>query len=233
MSLRIITVISLLALSAAGCASSRPRELASRGPHARFPAAGKKALKVEAVASAHERRVKPLPLKGQPPYKGLRSGAEVAAYDVGNTVDAQGNLVGAHRVYRVVKSSGWRLRFPWSKRPATEGPRDVYLPPNYRPIPMDQRVKDELAELEKAKRELQEATAAVREKLSEADPLKDKIAQQEEEKQRLRAQLNQALGIKAGSAGTPAAGPSPAPGSPAGAGAAAADANDPLRTWGQ
>jgi hypothetical protein len=228
----IVTVISLLALSAVGCASSRQRELAFWEPHTLFPAVhGKKSRKTEAVASARERRAKPLPLKGQPPYKGLRSGAEVAAYDVGNTVDAEGNLVGTHRVYRVVKSSGWRLRFPWSRRPATEGPKDVYVPPNYRPIPMDQRVKDELAELEKAKRELQEATAAVREKLSEADPLKDKIAQEEDEKQQLRSQLNQALGIKAG---TPAAaGPSPALGSPAGAGAAAADANDPLRTWGQ
>jgi hypothetical protein len=230
MSLRIITAISLLALCAVGCASSRQRELAFWEPHTLFPAAGKKARKAEAVASAHDRRAKPLPLKGQPPYHGLHSGAEVAAYDVGNTVDAESNLVGAHRVYRVVKSSGWHLRFPWSRRPATAGPKDVYLPPNYRPIPMDQRVKDELAELEKAKRELQEATAAVREKLSEADPLKDKIAQQEEEKQRLRVQLNQALGIKAG---TPVASPSPAPGTPAGAGAAAADANDPLRTWGQ
>lgn len=224
-----VTVISLLALSEAGCASSRQRELAFWEPHTLFPAVhGKKSRKTEAVASVRERRPKALPLKGQPPYKGLRSGAEVAAYDVGNTVDAEGNLVGAHRVYRVVKSSGWRLRFPWSKRPATEGPRDVYLPPNYRPVPMDQRIKDELAELEKAKRELQEATAAVREKLSEADPLKDKIAQEEDEKQQLRAQLNQALGIKADAAGAAAA-----PGSPGAAGAAAADANDPLRTWGQ
>jgi hypothetical protein len=226
----LITVFSSLAFCLSACASSRQRELAFWEPHTLFPAAGKKTRKAEAVASARARRPKPVPLKGQPPYHGLRSGAEVAAYDVGNTVDAEGNLVGAHRVYRVVKSSGWHLRFPWSRRPATAGPKGVYLPPNYRPIPMDQRVKDELAELEKAKRELQEATAEVRQRLAEADPLKDKVAQQEEEKQRLRAQLNQALGIKAG---TPAPGPSPAPGTPAGAGAAAADANDPLKTWGQ
>jgi hypothetical protein len=192
------------------------------------PSVKRKAATVTVVT--RKRRERPLPSVPQPPYqKGVRGGAVVAAYDVGATVDAQGNLVGPHRDYHVVQSAHWHLRFPWGKDGGTAGPPGTYSPSNYRPVPLDQRMKDELADLEKAKRELQDANAEVRQRLNEIDPLKEKIAEEEEQKRALQArldQLNQQMGVRASSLAAPLSGP-------AAAGAAAADANDPLKTWGQ
>src|SRR5437762_3101531 len=47
------------------------------------------------------------------PYaRGLRTGADVATYDVGRTIDKSGNLVEAHQVHRIVQDAHWNLNLP-------------------------------------------------------------------------------------------------------------------------
>jgi hypothetical protein len=151
---------------------------------------------------------------------------------MGRTVNKDGDLVEAHREHRVVQSAHWNLNFPWfHKNQPTQGPKSVYLPPNYRPVPDDQRVKDMLAEMQKAKEDLQAATAQVKQRLAADNPLLTQLAQEQQEKEELRQKLNAALGLNQ----EPQGGPSPATGplSPAAkAGEAAANSSDsPLMTW--
>ena len=215
------TIFSSLLLALSACSSVYLGKLPEGGERRALKRKGAAAL------ALRQRQPKAIPSVPQPPYRAARTRPEVAAYDVGAHADAQGNLVGPHRVYRVVESPHWRLRFPWSRGEETFGPKGAYLPPNYRPVPLDQRMKDELADLEKAKRELQDAAAEVHQKLQEADPLKERLAQLEEENRQLKAQqVNKALGVK-----TPNGPSAPSSSGPAAAGEAAADANDPLKNW--
>jgi hypothetical protein len=152
---------------------------------------------------------------------------------MGRTVNKDGDLVEAHREHRVVQSAHWNLNFPWfHKNQPTQGPKSVYLPPNYKPIPNDQRINDMLAEMQKAKEDLQAATAQVKQRLAADNPLLAQIAQQQQqEKEDLRQKLNAALGLNQES--QPSSPSVPGPQSPAAkAGEAAANSSDsPLATW--
>jgi len=80
---------------------------------------------------------------------GVVSRAEIHVYDVGRYIDSNGNTHEAHQIYRVAQSPRPLLTLPKGTHPT--GPRTVYSPPNYTPMPNDQRINDGITETRKAK----------------------------------------------------------------------------------
>jgi hypothetical protein len=119
---------------------------------------------------------------------GAYSSAEVKVYDVGRLVDSNGNVQEAHRMYRVEQSQRPNLMLPKSIHPT--GPRTVFTPPNYTPMPKDQRIADAVAEAKKAKEKLEAATKEVQSRLQQDNVLRGELQDQIDENQRLRDQLN-------------------------------------------
>src|SRR4029077_4701903 len=112
----------------------------------------------------------------------------IKVYDVGRLVDSSGNVQEAHRMYRVEKTKSPNLMLPKSTHPT--GPRTALTPPNYTPMPNDQRIADAVAEANKAKEKLEAATKEVQSRLQQDNVLRGELQDQIDENQRLRDQLN-------------------------------------------
>jgi hypothetical protein len=125
---------------------------------------------------------------------GVVSRSEIHVYDVGRYVDASGNLHEAHQVYRVAQSSHPVLMLPKSTRPS--GPKTVYTPPNYTPMPADQRVTDAIDEAKKAKDKLEAEQKQIQDRLAQDNNLRGELQSQIDENERLRVQID--AGMSAG-----------------------------------
>ncbi len=150
--------------------------------------------------------------------KGAFSEAEVHVFDVGRLPIGDNGVAEAHRVYVQVKSKTPNLSLPPR---VGSGPRTVYTPPNYSPMPADQRVTDAVTEAQAAKKKLEDARTDIEKRLSEDNNLRGELQQVEDEKQALRDKLNAAMS-------TPDRKPTP----PTVAEQAAHQAADPLAQWG-
>jgi hypothetical protein len=122
---------------------------------------------------------------------GAYSQAEIHVYDVGRLVDSSGTLHEAHRIYRLEQSGRPNLILPRGTRPT--GPKTVSAPPNYTPMPKDQRITDAVTEADKAREKLEAATKEVQGRLQQDNVLKGELQEQIDENQRLRDQLNAAM----------------------------------------
>jgi hypothetical protein len=154
---------------------------------------------------------------------GAYSRADVHVYDVGRLVDVNGNVQEAHRMYRVEQSQRPNLMLPHKTHPT--GPRTVYTPPNYTPMPNDQRINDAVAEANKAKEKLEAASKEVQGRLQQDNVLRGELQDQIEENQRLRDQLNAGFN-------TPKHGDQQKQQAQSDAEKAAQAAVDPLASWG-
>ena len=151
---------------------------------------------------------------------GVVSSAEIHVYDVGRYIDSSGNIHEAHQMYRVAQSSRPNLMLPKATHPS--GPKTVYTPPNYTPMPQDQRINDAVSEANKAKEKLEAAQRQVQERLNEDNNLRGALQAQIDENERLKAQIEAGMSTKHGD-------------QPAQTDAekAAQAAVDPLVQWGQ
>jgi hypothetical protein len=125
---------------------------------------------------------------------GTVSRAEIHVYDVGRYVDSSGNIHEAHQIYRVAQSSHPVLTLPKGTHPT--GPRTVYTPPNYTPMPKDQRITDAVAEANKAKEKLEAAEKQVQERLNQDNNLRGELQAQIDENERLKAQIEAGMSTK-------------------------------------
>jgi hypothetical protein len=127
---------------------------------------------------------------------GAVSRAEIHVYDVGRYVDSSGNIHEAHQVYHVAQSSRPNLMLPKGTR--ASGPRSVYTPANYTPLPKDQRITDAVSEADRAKEKLQAAEKQVEQRLSEDNNLRGELQTQIDENERLKAQIEAGMSAKHG-----------------------------------
>jgi hypothetical protein len=118
---------------------------------------------------------------------GVVSRAEVHVYDVGRYVDSSGNLHEAHQLYRVAQSSHPLLMLPKSTR--ASGPKTVYTPPNYTPMPSDQRITDAIDEARKAKEKLEAEQKQIQDRLAQDNNLRGELQAQIDQNERLKAQI--------------------------------------------
>jgi hypothetical protein len=153
---------------------------------------------------------------------GAVSRAEIHVYDVGRYVDASGNMHEAHQIYRVAESSHPLLLLP--KGVHSSGPKTVYTPPNYTPMPNDQRINDAILEAKKAKEKLEAEQKQIQDRLAQDNNLRGELQAQIDENERLKAQI--AAGMS-----TPKHGDQQQ--SQSDAEKAAQAAVDPLVRWGQ
>ncbi len=112
--------------------------------------------------------------------------AEIHVFDVGRLPDGRGGVIEAHREYRVVQDQHPNLLLP---KHVSSGPKTVYTPPNYSPIPPDQRVTDAVSEIKESKAKLDDAKAKIEKKLAEDTNLRGELQDQISENQKLNDQL--------------------------------------------
>jgi len=127
---------------------------------------------------------------------GVVSSAEIHVYDVGRYVDSTGNIHEAHQMYRVAQSSHPLLMLPKATHPS--GPRTVYTPPNYTPMPKDQRINDAVAEANKAKGQLETAKKQVQQRLNDDNNLRGALQAEIDENERLKLQIEAGMSAKHG-----------------------------------
>lgn len=151
---------------------------------------------------------------------GAYSSADIHVYDVGRLVDSSGNVHEAHRMYRLEQSARPNLMLPKPTHPT--GPRSVYTPTNYTPMPNDQRISDAVAEANKAKQRLDAATKEVQTRLQQDNALRGQLQDQIDENQQLRDQLNAGMAT-----------PKHQPQGQSDAEKAAQSSTDPLAAWGR
>jgi hypothetical protein len=118
---------------------------------------------------------------------GVVSRAEIHVYDVGRYLDGNGDLHEAHQIYRVAQSSHPLLMLP--KGVHSSGPKTVYTPPNYTPMPNDQRINDAILEAKKAKEKLEAEQKQIQDRLAQDNNLRGELQAQIDENERLRAQI--------------------------------------------
>jgi hypothetical protein len=145
-------------------------------------------------------------------------------YDVGRYVDSSGNMHEAHQLYRVAQSSHPLLMVPKGTHPT--GPRTVYTPPNYTPMPNDQRINDAITEAKKAKEKLEVEQKQIEDRLAQDNNLRGELQAQINENERLRAQID--AGMSAAKHSEQSAAPAQTD-----ADKAAQAAVDPLVQWGE
>jgi hypothetical protein len=95
-------------------------------------------------------RTKPASRAAHREYAKAWTQPQVAVYDVGRTVDANGVVHEAHRTYRVVEDARPLLSLP--KTPT--GPPTPFTPPYALPPTNDQRVTDAVRDIQSAKERL-------------------------------------------------------------------------------
>jgi hypothetical protein len=115
------------------------------------------------------------------------SRAEIHVYDVGRYVDGNGNMHEAHKMYRVAQSSHPLSMLPQGTH--SSGPKTVYTPPNYTPMPNDQRINDAIAEAKKAKETLEAEQKQIQDRLAQDNNLRGELQARIDENERLRAQI--------------------------------------------
>jgi hypothetical protein len=93
----------------------------------------------------------------------------------------------AHQMYRVAQSSRPFLMLPKSTR--SSGPKTVYTPPNYSPMPADQRINDAISEARKAKEKLEAEQKQIQDRLAQDNNLRGELQAQIDENERLKAQI--------------------------------------------
>jgi transcriptional accessory protein Tex/SPT6 len=118
---------------------------------------------------------------------GAVSRAEIHVYDIGRYVDSSGNLHEAHQMYRVAQSSRPLLMLPKGMQPS--GPKTVYTPPNYTPMPADQRINDAIDEARKAKEKLEAEQEQIQDRLAQDNNLRSELQAKIDENERLKAQI--------------------------------------------
>jgi len=171
----LVFTISLAAL--AGCAATGPQSVSIEKKekvtivHHRRKTANGAVDHIEAISAS-----------------GAYSSADIHVYDVGRLIDSNGNVQEAHRMYRLEQSAHPNLMLPKHTHPT--GPRTVYTPPNYTPMPNDQRINDAVTEANKAREKLEAATKEVQTRLQQDNVLRGELQDQVDENQRLRDQLN-------------------------------------------
>src|SRR5207249_596158 len=101
---------------------------------------------------------------------GVVSRAEIHVYDVGRYVDGNGNMHEAHQVYRVAQLSHPLLMLPKGTHPS--GPKTVYTPVNYTPMPNDQRINEAILETKKAKEKLEAEQKEIQDRLAQDNNLR-------------------------------------------------------------
>jgi type IV secretory pathway VirB10-like protein len=155
---------------------------------------------------------------------GVVSRAEIHVYDVGRYVDSSGNMHEAHQMYRVAQSAHPLLMLPKGTHPT--GPRTVYAPPNYRPMPNDQRINDAITEARKAKEKLEAERKQIEDRLAQDNNLRGELQAQIDENERLRAQIDAGMSARKHSEQSPTPTQTDAE-------KAAQAAVDPLVQWGE
>ena len=122
--------------------------------------------------------------------KGVVTQAEIHVYDLGRYVDSIGNIHEAHRLYRTEQSERPNLMLP---RHVSGGPRTALTPPNYSPLPQDQRISDAVAEAREAKKKLEDATKQVQDRLQTDNALEGQLQQAQSDNQALQDKLAAAM----------------------------------------
>jgi hypothetical protein len=122
------------------------------------------------------------------------SRAEIHVYDVGRYVDPNGNMHEAHQMYRVAQSAHPLLMLPKGTHPT--GPRTVYAPPNYTPMPNDQRINDAITEARNAKEKLEAERKQIEDRLAQDNNLRGELQAQIDENERLRAQIDAGMSAR-------------------------------------
>ena len=125
---------------------------------------------------------------------GVVSRAEIHVYDVGRYIDSGGNVHEAHQIYRVAQSSHPLLTLPKGTHPT--GPRTVYTPPNYTPMPNDQRINDGITETRKAKEKLEAERKQIEDRLAQDNNIRGELQTQIDENERLRAQIDAGMSAR-------------------------------------
>lgn len=214
--LKSVSIVSLAALCFCGCATHTAE-------HVYWEHKGSKVL-------VHHVRKTP---KGTSDRTELLSSkpmdaAEIHVYDLGRMVDGNGGMSEAHRYYRVEQSESFDLRLPPASKLKPTGPKTVFTPPNYSPMPKDQRINDAVTEAHQAKDKLDEVRGKAEQQLATDNNLRGELANQMDENARLKEQLNDAMS-------TPQRSPAPtsAPQSDASKAGQAAVGSDPLVQWGK
>ena len=133
--------------------------------------------------------------------------------------NADGGMDEAHRYYRVVQSETWDLRLPVRVSPS-KGPKTVFNPPNYSPMPNEQRVQAAVADLQDSKSKLDAVRNQAEQQMAADKNTQDQLAQQGQD---IQSQIQAAMSAHSQAA--------PSPVTPAGQ--AGAQAVDPLASWGQ
>jgi hypothetical protein len=214
--MKTITLVSLTAVFLCGCAGTKETTFWERGKHNTVIV-----HHVHHTQKGTADRTEELTAKVIDP-------AQIHTYDLGRMPDANGNVHEAHRYYVVTQSSHINLMLPPAKDLHPTGPRSIYTPPNYTPMPKDQRINDAVSEARQAKDKLDEARGKIDQQLANDNNLKGQLEQQSEQIQDLQSQLNSAMSTPTRSP-APAAGGQQSDASKAGTVAG----SDPLALWGK
>jgi hypothetical protein len=151
--------------------------------------------------------------------------AWIHTYDLGRMPDGKGGMHEAHRYYVVTQSSHVDLMLPPASKLHPTGPRSVYTPPNYTPMPKDQRINDAVAEAHQAKDKLDDARGKIEQQIAEDNNLRGELQNQMDENARLQEQLNAAMSSKPNS-------PPPVNGGQSDTAKPGQQTPDALATWG-
>jgi hypothetical protein len=121
--------------------------------------------------------------------KGVVTSATIEVYDVGRMPDGNGGMREAGRFYHIAQSPHWNLNLPSKSSANSTGPKSVYTPPNYSPVPADQRVNDAVAEAKEAKKKLDEDTAKLKAQLAADNALQGQLQEAQSQQQALQDKL--------------------------------------------
>src|SRR6266481_194844 len=166
--MRIILFIGL-ALCATGCAANKETLYWEKGKRG--------TITVHHVRKTHKGtsdRTEELTAKAADP-------AWIHTYDLGRMPDGNGGMHEAHRYYVVTQSEHVNLMLPPASKLHPTGPRSVYTPPNYTPMPKDQRINDAVSEARQAKDKLDEARGNVEQQLASDNNLRGELQNQIDE----------------------------------------------------
>jgi hypothetical protein len=202
--MKTITLVSLSAFCLAGCPTKDTATFWEKGKHG--------TVIVHHVHKNHKGttdRTEELTAKAADP-------AWIHTYDLGRMPDGNDGMHEAHRYYVVTQSEHVNLMLPPASKLHPTGPRSVYTPPNYTPMPKDQRINDAVSEAHQAKDKLDEARGKIEQQMSQDNNLRGALQDQIDENERLQQQLNAAMSAQhspvpasGGQTDTSKAGPDP------------------------
>jgi len=150
---------------------------------------------------------------------------QIHVYDLGRLPDGNGGMAEAHRYYRVEQSETLDLRLTPANKLKPTGPRTVFTPPTYSPLPKDQRINDAVADANQAKEKLDEARGKIEQQLASDNNLRGELQTAIDDNQKLHDQLSAAMS-------TPQRSPSNGPAQSDASKAGQAAGSDPLAQWG-